>query len=233
MTRGNSTPLVLLHGALGSKAQFDAILPELQQHFDVYRLNFEGHADAGPTEDPFRIEYFAENVLGFMDEHAIERANIFGYSMGGYVGLTLAKEHPRRVKKIATLGTVLQWSEEIASRECRYLHPGKIKEKVPHFADRLSQRHPEGWEQVVNKTRDMLQALGSDPSLKSGDWKSIDQFIRFHLGDQDTTAGLAATVKMFNKIDHSELCVLPLTGHPIEEVKKELLLASLVDFFRS
>lgn len=224
--------LLLLHGALGTKKQFDPLLPLLEDNFELYYLNFEGHGEASPTENFFRIEFFVENVLGYLDEHGIYKTNIFGYSMGGYVGLTLAKDHPERVKKVATLGTILQWDKEIAERECKYLYPDKIKEKVPHFAKQLQERHISGWERVVDRTRGLLEYLGVHPEIKPDDWKKIMPPLRFHIGDRDTTADLNKTTEIYRKIDKSELMVLPKTGHPIIEANKELLATSLQHFFK-
>lgn len=231
MKQNNRPSLLLLHGALGTLHQFDFLIPQLKEHFDVHRLNFEGHGDAGPTDSPFRISHFAENVLGYMDEHGIDQANFFGYSMGGYVALALAKDHPERVKGVATLGTILQWDEEVAERECKYLHPQKMKEKVPHFTDQLKERHLSGWERVVNSTRNMLQYLGVHPSIEADEWKQINCPIRFHIGDADTTAGLDQTIAVYRKTDKSGLLVLPRTGHPINEVDKDLIIPSLRLFF--
>lgn len=232
MPNQKGSPLILLHGALGTLEQFDFLLPELKGHFEVHRLNFEGHGEAGPTDSAFRMSYFAENVLGYLDEHGIDEANFFGYSMGGYVAMVLAKTHPERVGKVATLGTILQWDEQVAERECRYLHPSKIKEKVPHFAEQLKKRHLSGWERVVNRTRDMLQYLGVNPDIKESDWGSINCPLRFHIGDRDTTAGLDATTAIYRKTENSELVVLPKTGHPIIEADKDFLILSLKQFFR-
>jgi pimeloyl-ACP methyl ester carboxylesterase len=232
MENEHLSPLILLHGALGTSEQFDFLVPELEDFFNVHRLNFEGHGDTGPTNSPFRVSYFVENVLGYMDEHDIDQANFFGYSMGGYVAIILAKNFPERVKKVATAATILQWDEEVAERECKYLHPEKIKEKVPHFADQLNERHRSGWERVVNNTRDMLHYLGVHPEIRSAQWKEINCPLRFHIGDRDTTAGLNETVEIYQKTENSELVVLPKTDHPIAEIDKDLIVLSLKKFFR-
>lgn len=232
MTNLKLSPLILLHGALGTSGQFDSIVPGLKEYFEVHRLNFEGHGKAGSIESPFRIHYFVENVLGYLDEHGISRAHFFGYSMGGYVALALAKTNPERVNKVATLGTILQWDEKIAERECRYLHPKNIKEKVPHFAQQLQERHPYGWERVVNNTRDMLQYLGMHPEIKKDEWKQISAPALFYIGDRDTTAGLEETIAVYKKVEQSELMVLPQTGHPILEADKDLLIYSLKAFLK-
>lgn len=222
----------MLHGALGDKTQFDPIIPGLKDHFDLHLLNFEGHGDAGPTDSPFHIEYFIENVLGYLDEHEIPQTNIFGYSMGGYVGLNLAKQQPVSIGKIATLGTILQWDEEVAQQECRHLHPREIKEKVPHFARQLSERHLSGWERVVDETRAMLEDLGANPLLDEEDWNHITHRVRLHVGDRDTTSAIDKTVEIYKKMDYAELAVLPRTAHPISEVNIEVLVASLLNFFK-
>ena len=229
--KNTSYPLLLLHGALGSQDQFDEIVAAIGGDRDIYRLNFEGHGQAGPTNSPFRMEYFVENVLGFLDEHSLRTVNIFGYSMGGYVALMLAKEYPESVNRVATLGTILEWNEEVARRECRYLHPEKIREKVPHFAEQLHNRHTDGWERVVDRTREMLLHLGSHPLLNEKDWKQFRQPVRFHVGDRDSTAGLDATIDVCNKISRAELCVLPDTGHAIAEVNRRMLGVSINNFF--
>lgn len=224
--------LLLLHGALGSKDQFDSLIPKLEEHYEIHTLNFEGHGQAGPTDSAFRIEYFSENVLGYLDEHDIREINIFGYSMGGYVALNLAKEQPESVHKIATLGTILQWDEEIAELESRHLYPDRIKEKVPLFADQLKQRHLYGCKKVVDKTRELVQNLGSDPVIKKDDWQTIKHSIRLHVGDRDTTAGIDKTIEIYRKMDYADLAVLPKTGHSLLEVNQSVLIASLVDFFK-
>jgi pimeloyl-ACP methyl ester carboxylesterase len=226
-------PLILLHGALGTKNEFDELIPGLEKYFKLHLLNFEGHGKNNSTDRPFRINNFTENVIEYLDDKGIGQANIFGYSMGGYAALVLAKNHPERVGKIATLGTVLRWDKEIAERECRYLNPAKIEEKVPHFAKKLDERHPNGWKEVVDKTREMLQYIGDNPDLTDQDWSKLQVPIRFHIGDRDVTAGLQSNVEVYKKTEHSELCVLPNTPHPFEKVDKERLSGSLIEFYES
>lgn len=225
-------PIIFLHGALGTEEQFYPIFSELNEDKRLHRITFEGHGEAVKKDRPFRIKHFAENTLRYMDQQGIVQADFFGYSMGGYVALTLAKTNPDRVGKIATLGTVLKWSPEKSANETAYLNSEKIEEKVPAFARMLEKLHPESWKEVVSKTEELLIHLGSNPEIVEDDWKKINHPIRIHIGDRDTTADLKETVQIFDKIPNAELVVLPNSPHPIDKTDKELVIKSIRKFFK-
>jgi len=224
-------PILFLHGALGTSDQLKPLVDQLNLHRPAHLLNFEGHGSDSIPDRPFRMEHFAENVLHYMDEHNFEMANIFGYSMGGYVAMVLAKQQPERVGRIATLGTVLKWSREVAEREVKFLNTDKIREKVPQFAEELEKRHPSGWEEVAAKTKDLLLDLGSNPRISDTGWMEIAHKVRIHTGDRDATAGIEQSLDVCKKLENGELMVLPNTPHPIERADLKLLACSLNDFF--
>ena len=113
--------LLLLHGAIGSKEQLEPLAALLKDDFIVHTLSFSGHGGNPIPDEPFSIGFFAREVLQYMRQQNIERANIFGYSMGGYVGLYIAKYYPEKLLKIITLATKVQWGEAIAAKEsCRF-----------------------------------------------------------------------------------------------------------------
>ena len=90
--------IILLHGATGNKEQFNkAEILNLAEH-RVHSFNFSGHGGVPFSPDNFSIECFAKEVIDFMNEHKIDRANMFGYSMGGYVGMYLAVHYPDKIK---------------------------------------------------------------------------------------------------------------------------------------
>ena len=167
--------ILFLHGAIGAKDQFGPLKEKFKSDFNIHTLNFSGH---GGTLMPelFSIETFANDVINYLKENNIERANIFGYSMGGYVALYMAKHHPEKVSKIFTLATKFLWTPEIAQREIKMLEPEKIEEKIPAFAEVLSKRHaPNDWKMVLQKTSSMMIALGNTSSLNLSDYETIEQ----------------------------------------------------------
>lgn len=163
--------LLLLHGALGCKDQFDPLAKILEDHFNLHLLNFEGHG--GEHSDiHFSIDLFAGKTSDFIKENKIEGTNVFGYSMGGYVALKLALNQPGTINKIITLGTKFQWDETTAEKEIKMLNPENIELKVPQFAAELKRRHyPEDWKIVMKKTAGMMHALGNGQAMKLSDFK--------------------------------------------------------------
>ena len=223
--------VVLLHGSLGSAAQLaplkDILPPSLTPHI----VEFEGHGDSEPSDRPFRTQHFAENVLAYMSSTEVERAVLFGYSMGGYVALWLATEAPERVAAVLTLGTKLGWNPEAATREAGRLNPTTLRTKVPRFVEALEARHKTagGWEGLVERTAEMMTHLGDNPDIGPNELAAIKQPVRLMLGDRDAMVTLAETQEAFKTLASGELAVLPRTPHPFELVDAARVASHILD----
>ncbi len=217
-------PILLLHGALGSKTQLDLLLKTLEaRHHKVYSLNFSGHSGRS-FEKEFGIETFSNDILKFIDDHLLPQVDIFGYSMGGYVALWFAHQHPQRVRKIITLGTKFDWSPESAEKEIKKVDPEKIQEKIPAFAKILEHRHePYDWKELLYKTGDMMESLGKNPLLTLDLLRQINHETLILLGDQDDMADLMYSKKVAETLPHGKFASLEKTPHPIERVETKFL----------
>lgn len=211
-------PLILLHGAIGAGAQFLPWIPALEADFEVHTLDFEGHGSR-MADRPFRIAHFAENVVAFLDEKGFAQADIFGYSMGGYVALYLASIQPERVGRIFTFATKLAWNPETAAKEAKMLNPETIEAKVPAFANVLAARHTGmGWKAHLAATAEMMLHLGQTPTLTPDLLAGLPHPIQMGLGDRDTMVTLSETVDAYRQLPNGRLLVLPGTPHPIEKI---------------
>lgn len=214
--------LLLLHGAIGSSAQLETLKEQLSS-YAVHSFNFPGH---GGTALPssFSIPLFANAVKNYIQEQALGPVSIVGYSMGGYVALYLAKQHPELVEKVITLATKFEWNEAIAAKEVKMLQPEVIEQKLPAFAKTLEERHaPADWKQVLNKTKDMLIGLGRQNDLTLADYTTMQTPVQVLIGDRDKMVGLEETVVVYKQLPNGQLGILPATPHPIEQVDAELL----------
>lgn len=210
--------LLVLHGAIGSKSQFDSIASLLDNQFDIHLLNFSGHGGEAFKEN-FNISQFADDVLTYLKLNKIASIDIFGYSMGGYVALYLAKNHPEKVGKIITLGTKLSWTPDIAAKETKMLVADKIEEKIPAFAKILKERHqPNNWKTVLEKTTNMMIAMGNNNVLKDEDFKLIQHTTKMLLADNDEMVSKVETNHVAQLLPHATFELLPNSKHPIEKV---------------
>ncbi|MCD6012565.1 MAG: alpha/beta hydrolase [Flavipsychrobacter sp.] len=217
-------PLLLLHGAIGASAQLKSLAEQLSSTFKIHTFDFAGHGGKEGTEAPFSMANFANEVLAFMEQEKLDKVSIFGYSMGGYVGMYLAKHYPDKVEKVVTLATKYHWDETTAAREVQMLNPEKIEQKVPAFAEALKNMHaPNDWKQLMKQTADMMLALGNDNPLKLTDYVSISTPAMILLGDRDKMVTLDETLAVYKALPNAQLGVIPNTPHPIEQVDAELL----------
>ena len=174
--------------------------------------------------EPFSIPLFAGDVLRYMKENQLEKTAIFGYSMGGYVGMYLAQNHPGKVSKLVTLATKYHWDGETAAREVKMLDPEKMEQKIPAFAATLRERHtPDAWKTVLQKTAEMMTALGADNTLKPEHYAAINTPVLLLLGDRDKMVSLDETCAVYQSLPVASLGILPGTPHPVEQVDAELL----------
>ena len=110
INKGAGAPLLLLHGNGESGAYFAHQMDELARYFTVYAVDTRGHGRSPRGTAPFTISQFADDLLGFLDEHAIEKARILGFSDGGNIALTFALRHPSRVERLVLNGANLDTS---------------------------------------------------------------------------------------------------------------------------
>jgi pimeloyl-ACP methyl ester carboxylesterase len=223
--------LLFLHGALGSQEHFSALKANLSNDFEMYSFDFKGHSDTEMPDGDFCIQNFAEEVIAFLNRNNIQKTSIFGYSMGGYVGLYLAKNFPERVDKLFTLATKWHWTLENAERESKILNPKIIKEKVPKYADSLLQLHGAKWEILMEKTAAMMVQLGANPTFKKFDFETIMTPILVGVGDKDVMVSLEETVDVYRLLPNSQLLVMPNTTHPIDRINLQLLTYQIHSFF--
>jgi pimeloyl-ACP methyl ester carboxylesterase len=226
-------PLLLLHGAIGASRQLTPLRHVLDAHcLDIRLYDFPGHGGLEIPVASFSIRAFAESIVQRMDQQGLDRVDIFGYSMGGYVGLYLALHYPQRIGRICTLATKFAWNAATADKESRLLDPDAILNKVPHFAKTLEERHaPQDWKRVLKATTELMQNLGQAPELADDDFIAIQHPVLLIVGDRDTMVTMEETLHVYRKLPAAQLTVLPNTGHPIEQLDLQRLSELLRRFF--
>jgi len=215
--------LILLHGAIGASSQLEPLAAILEAEYTVHLLNLPGHGGTPLPPGGFSMDGFVQTLFDYIQEQQLKQPSIFGYSMGGYVALMLARTYPDSVQQVITLATKFDWSAEIAEKEIAMLQPEVIEKKLPAFAAQLATRHaPVSWKDQLAHTANLLTALGSTDPLRR-DPQLIKQPVMLMLGDRDKMVSLDETINFYRKLPNACLTVLPSTPHPIEQIDVEVL----------
>ena len=95
------TPLLLLHGGLFDiDLQFGALIPGLSAGRRVIATDFQGHGRTNDVDRPLRSADLAGDVVRLLRHLEVERADVFGFSIGGATALHLAIERPDLVGRL-------------------------------------------------------------------------------------------------------------------------------------
>ncbi|GGK83069.1 alpha/beta fold hydrolase [Rufibacter glacialis] len=225
-------PLLLLHGALGAKDQFGPLLPLLSDNLPVLSVNLPGHGGAPCPTDTFHIEGFADFLLNWLEEQRLDRVQVFGYSLGGYVALQAARQQPQRFSRIFTLATKFDWSPEVARKETQKLDPQVLAAKVPAYAQVLQARHaPQDWQEVLYRTAHLMHQLGQKPLLSPHELSRLEVPVRIAVGDKDQMVSVEESLAAYRQLPNGQFHVLPNTKHPLEAVDWPQLAHALQHFF--
>lgn len=104
---GEGKPLLLIHGIGGHAEAYSRNLTRLGKNFRAMAMDLVWHGLS--SKPPF--EGYADHVLDLMDAMGIDRVSIEGESLGGWVALWLALNHPDRIEKMVlntTAGVVFK-----------------------------------------------------------------------------------------------------------------------------
>ncbi len=214
--------IILLHGALGCGEQLYPLRDLLASRYDVMVYTFSGHGRKSEFQKPFTIGSLANELADFLREQLTEPIPVFGYSMGGYVALWLARHQPHLIKSIVTLGTKINWNETTVEHETKFMVPEKVEAKVPTFAKHLEDLHGENWKTLMLHTAEMMRQLATH-HLKADDFRQIHQPTLLCLGDSDNMVTKDETEHTALMIPNGKFHLLPNTPHPIEKADANLI----------
>ena len=100
---GTGSPLVVLHGAFMTIGGMGAFVSALARDRQVIAVELQGHGHTADVDRPLSYEQMADDVAALIGHLGIERADVFGYSMGGGAALQLAMRHPELVRKLVVV----------------------------------------------------------------------------------------------------------------------------------
>ena len=238
---GTGDPLVVLHGAYMNIPSMGAIIPRLARTHTVYAVELQGHGRTTDIDRPITYSNLADDVAAFMDSVGLAKADVFGYSMGGQVGLQLAIRHPAKVNKLVAASVAYDlkgwqpvYTEAIPQMTVEMLTAMPFAKEYPRLA-----ANPNGFPELARK----LIALEKEPMAWEAEVKALKTPVLIISGDADVMT-LEHSVALFRllgggvmgdmgqPLPASRLAILPATSHTAVIGQAELLQAVIEPFLK-
>lgn len=98
---GNGKPLVLLHGALSAiEIDFGKIIPLFAKNRKVIAIEQQAHGHTADIDCPLIYDQMVDDTIALLRYLNIEKADIFGYSLGAGIAMQIAIQHPELVNRL-------------------------------------------------------------------------------------------------------------------------------------
>ena len=220
---GEGTPLVLVHGYPLDHTIWYDMVAALENDFMLILPDLRGFGLTGVAESQFTIADMSSDIAGLLDHLGIDKVNIAGHSMGGYVALAFARHYPQRV-----LGLGLVSSQAPADtperKQGRYTAAEEIlKNGVQSVAESMTPKLTPD-ERVQTFVRSLI--AGQRPAGLAGALKAMAEredstpilssfkfpVVVIH-GDADELIPIQRAQEVKAAIPHATLTELPAIGH--------------------
>ncbi len=238
---GSGDPLVVLHGAYMNIPSMGEIIPMLAKTHTVYALEFQGHGRTTDIDRPITYPNLADDVAAFMDSVALDKADVFGYSMGSAAALQLAIRHPEKVDQLVLASVaydVSGWQPAFTAFIPQMAPEMFLGTPMEDEYKKLAVNE-DGFRALVEK----LIALEKEPMAWEADVKALKTPVLIIAGDADVST-LEHNVALFRllgggemgdmgqPLSASRLAILPATSHTAVINQPELLHAFIEPFLK-
>ena len=239
---GVGAPLLLVHG-LGARGEdWGAMIPALAaQGFHVYAPDLLGYGRSPRPDVSYSISMEEAVVVEFMQAMHLARPDVGGWSMGGWIAMKLALDHPEMVDRLmvydsagtyfpATFGPDLFTPHDTAGvrRLIAILTP-KPRE-MPEFAARAALRKLQKNAWVVNRSMSSMTA-GRD--LLDFRLHNIQQPMLIVWGARDELIPLSAGETIHKDVPQSVLDIVDGCGHLAPAECSKPVIEGTVEFLKA
>jgi 3-oxoadipate enol-lactonase len=105
--QGQGEALVMIPGMGARHTSWFRQLPAFKRRFRVITFDPRSIGRSERPKQPYGFRALADDVVGLMDHLAVEKAHIFGQSLGGLVAQEVAIDYPDRVLKLLLVSSTV------------------------------------------------------------------------------------------------------------------------------
>jgi len=222
----HTLPVIFVHGFPFNKSMWDPQFEFLKETHRVITYDLPGFGNSGPLRAETSLTDFADNLVQFMDALKIEKANVCGFSMGGYILLNAMERYPFRFESIILCDTQCAAdSKENAQKRfdtIQDIEKKGLEEFTDEFLKKVFSNHAEietteRMKQVIlsNSPQAIIAALKAMAGRKEtcSGLKNILVPTLVLCGEEDTLTPVAVSEFLFESIPNAEMHVIKNAGH--------------------
>lgn len=160
---GQGPDVILIPGLASSAAVWDATVAQLQGRYRLHVIQvagFAGAAAGGNAEGPV-IQPSVEALDGYIKSAKLKTPAVIGHSMGGLMGLMLARQHPEDVGRLMVVDSLPFYPLVFAPTAT----VDSVKPQAAALRDMAEKSTPEAW--AAGETRTMARLVKSPEGLKA------------------------------------------------------------------
>ena len=167
--RNNLTPLILLHGGGVDSAlvSFGSALASLGQHRRVIAPDLPGYGETEFPDSSFSIPWYGDWVGDLIRGYGFDRVDLGGLSLGGWITLEVAINHPDVVRRIIAInpGGITEKFKFMRTAKWFANHPrlgnriNRLSLSMGRRLTRMQLRASVGLENVSALTDDLIDAV--------------------------------------------------------------------------
>lgn len=241
---GAGTPLIILHGLLGSSDNWLTQARAFEKRYHVYLVDQRNHGQS-PHSDSMNYTVLADDLQEFIETHRLQRPVIIGHSMGGKTAMQFAITHPDQVRALVVVDIAPKYYpvhhdaivhamksislEQIRTRaDADRMLSAKLKDAaVRQFVLKNLTRTDEGsyqWRVNLDVIERNLETIGA--AITGSPYEGPTLFVRGSLSAYVEDGDWPQVLKLF---PHARLVTLP-TDHWVQAEQPKLFAENVLDF---
>jgi pimeloyl-ACP methyl ester carboxylesterase len=247
---GTGPVVVLLHGFPLNRSMWDAQVRALAPSHRVIVPDLRGHGESPAPDAVYAMDLMAEDVVEMLDGLGIvEPVVVGGLSMGGYVALALALNHPDRILGLVLADTraAADAPEAAAKREetaRAVVKSGDLSEviegMVPRLFSRSTFRDRPGLIPPIKAAMEQTTPAGVAGALRGmacrpdrrDRLKEIACPVLVAVGEDDAISPPDEARAIVESLPDARLAVIPHAGHLAPYENPDAFNPALLDFLK-
>ena len=237
---GNGTPIVFIHGAMGTHAQWTKQSRVFSENYQVCTIDLPGHGRSENISEEISIVTYASVITEAIRRLELENSVICGHSMGGAIAFQIALDGSNSLSALVGVGTGAKLG----------VHPDILTKFRIGFRETVDLIYNQ-WAFSKNTERSVMEAvkaqvLETNSNIALADWEACDAFdcrVRLqeeslHLptlmivGEEDKLTPVRYSEYLVEQLPDSTMKMIPNAGHYVMLEQPEQFNHALLSFLQ-